>query len=76
MIADGWQTEAIELMESTREFQSCISKEMDKPDQFFKFEMQILNNSKTVQKSERYQRFYDLIDRDYNILETSNIIVT
>ena len=32
MIADGWQTEAIELMESTREFQSCISKEMDKPD--------------------------------------------
>ena len=38
--------------------------------------MQILNNSKTVPKSEKYQRFYDLIDRDYNILETSNIIVT
>jgi hypothetical protein len=39
LITDGWETEAIEFMESTKGFHSSISKELDKPDQFFKHEM-------------------------------------
>ena len=39
--------------------------EQGKPVQFFKYEMQILNYSKTLTKQDRCQRFNELINMDY-----------
>ena len=53
LIPDGWQTEGIALLEQNRRFQEALSREQGKPEDFFKYEMQILNYSKTLQKAER-----------------------
>lgn len=40
--------------------------EQTRPSQFFKYEMQILNYSKMLTRSERCQRFSDLINMDFS----------
>lgn len=66
MIQDGWETQAINLLEQNREFQKKLHLEQDKPIQFFKYEMQILNYSKNLTKQERCRRFRELLDMDFN----------
>ena len=76
LITDGWQPEGIALLEQNRQFQEALSREQGKPEDFFKHEMQILNYSKTLQKGERYQRFYDLINMDLPAQSEGRKLVT
>ena len=76
LITDGWQSEGIALLEQNRCFQEALSREQGKPEDFFKYEMQILNYSKTLQKGERYQRFYDLINMDLPTQNEGTKLVT
>lgn len=69
LISDGWQSQAIEMLEENREFQKKLCEEQGKPVQFFRYEMQILNYSKELTKKERYQRFNELVNMD---LQTSD----
>lgn len=62
MIQDGWENQAINLLEQNRDFQKKLHLEQNKPIQFFKYEMQILNYSKNLTKQERCQRFRELVD--------------
>jgi len=39
LIQDGWQNEAIHMLEENREFQKTLQEEQEKPIQFFKYEM-------------------------------------
>jgi hypothetical protein len=65
LINDGWQAEGIALLEENRQFQMNLSQQQQKPEEFFKYELQILNYSKTMAKTDRYTRFVDLINTDF-----------
>jgi len=65
LISDGWNQWGVALLEHNRPLQESINQEQSKPEEFFNYEMQILNLDKNMQRSERCQRFSSLIQKEY-----------